>query len=45
MGESLDGVGHVPDVYVKYTATDIISGNDKVIEKAIQYLYDEYQIE
>jgi len=44
-GESLDGIGHVPDVYIKNTEADIKGSNDKVIEKAVQYLFDEYGIE
>tara|TARA_R110001599_G_scaffold84671_1_gene227916 strand:- start:3139 stop:4173 length:1035 start_codon:yes stop_codon:yes gene_type:complete len=44
-GESLDGIGHVPDVYVKNTQADITASNDKVLEKAIQYLFDEFGIE
>ncbi|WP_111709937.1 S41 family peptidase [Lutibacter citreus] len=44
-GESLDGIGHIPDVYTKNNKSDITSSNDKVIEKAIQYLFDEYKIE
>lgn len=44
-GESLDGIGHIPDVYIKNTESDIRSSNDKVLEKAIQYLFDESQID
>lgn len=44
-GESLDGIGHVPEIYIKNTALDIQASNDKVLEKAIQYLFDEYNIE
>lgn len=44
-GESLDGIGHVPDVYIKNTVSDISSSNDKVLDKAIEYLFEEYQIE
>ncbi|WP_323756526.1 S41 family peptidase [Roseivirga sp.] len=43
-GESLDGIGHAPDIYVKNSQADISASNDKVLEKAIQYLFDEYQI-
>lgn len=44
-GESLDGIGHIPNVYVKNTESDINSLQDKVLEKAIQYLFDVYQIQ
>lgn len=44
-GTSLDGIGHIPDVYIKNSTSDIETGNDLVIEKAIQYLFDEYGIE
>lgn len=44
-GESLDGIGHVPDVYIKNSKEDIDSSNDLVIEKAIQHLFDEYTID
>ncbi len=44
-GTSLDGIGHVPDVYIKNTIADIEAGNDMVIVKAVQYLFDEFGIE
>lgn len=45
-GDYLDGNGgNVPDIFIKNSETDIISNEDKVIEKAIQYLFDEYGIE
>jgi carboxyl-terminal processing protease len=44
-GSSLDGIGIVPDVYVKNTKDDIDAGYDKVLEKAIQYLFETYGIE
>ncbi len=44
-GSSLDGVGHVPDVVVRNTVADIQAGEDKVLEKALEYLWDEYGIE
>jgi len=44
-GDYLDGNGgNVPDVYIKNLESDIIANEDKVIEKAIQYLFDEYGI-
>lgn len=43
-GKSLDGVGHKPDVFIKNTIADIKAGNDKVMEKAFDYLLEEYSI-
>ena len=43
-GESLDGIGHIPDVYVKNTKADIEAGNDTVIDTAIDYLFSEYGV-
>jgi carboxyl-terminal processing protease len=43
-GTSLDGIGIVPDVYIKNTKTDLHNGDDLVLEKALRYLYDEYGI-
>ena len=44
-GESLDGIGHVPDFYIKNTKADILLQKDKVIEKAVDYLLKTYGIE
>lgn len=44
-GSSLDGIGHIPDVFVKNTVEDIAAENDKVMESAFEYLLDEYGIE
>lgn len=44
-GHSLDGIGHIPDIFVRNSATDIQSGEDKVLERAITFLFDEYGIE
>jgi carboxyl-terminal processing protease len=44
-GKSLDGIGHIPGVYVKNTQADILAQNDKVMEKAIQYLFTTYGIQ
>ena len=44
-GESLDGIGHVPEVYMKNTEEDVNSSNDLVIEKAIEHLFDKYAID
>ena len=44
-GQSLDGVGHIPDISIVNSVEDIEAGNDKVMEGAIEYLFDEYGIE
>ena len=45
-GDFLDGNGgNVPDVYIKNTAADISLNQDLVLEKAVQYLFDEYGIQ
>jgi C-terminal processing protease CtpA/Prc len=44
-GETLDGKGHTPDVYVRNSKEDIQAGNDIVMEGAIQYIKDTYDIE
>jgi len=44
-GNSLDGVGHGPDIMIRNTTADIQAGNDPVLEKALEHLLDEYGIE
>lgn len=44
-GTSLDGIGHQPDVFIRNTIADIEAGNDKVLEKAFEYLLQEHNIE
>ncbi len=44
-GQSLHGIGNIPDVYVRNTQADITAQNDKVIEKAIDYLWTTYGIQ
>lgn len=45
-GEYLDGNGgNVPDIYLKNSALDILAEKDKVLEKAIQYLFEKYGIQ
>ncbi|WP_158973521.1 S41 family peptidase [Cellulophaga sp. L1A9] len=44
-GESLDGVGHIPDMYVKNTAEDIAAKEDKVLDTALEYLLDTHSID
>jgi carboxyl-terminal processing protease len=44
-GKSLDGIGHIPDVYIKNTQADINANTDKVMEKGIQFLMEKYGIQ
>lgn len=44
-GTSLDGVGHVPDVFVRNTTDNIAADQDLVLERAFTYLFEEYGIE
>ncbi|OAV43153.1 S41 family peptidase [Lewinella sp. 4G2] len=44
-GTSLDGVGHVPDIFAENTAEELAAGNDRVLERAFQFLFEEYGIE
>lgn len=43
-GTSLDGIGHVPDIYARNTVEDIAAGNDVVLERAFTFLLEEYGI-
>lgn len=44
-GSSLDGIGHIPDIQIQNTIPEIQAGEDKVLERAMEYLLDEYGIE
>jgi carboxyl-terminal processing protease len=44
-GRSLDGIGHIPDVFIRNTVADISANTDKVMERAIAYLNEVYGIE
>jgi len=44
-GSSLDGIGHVPDVYIKNTEADIEADNDLVMERTFEYLLENYGIQ
>lgn len=44
-GQSLDGIGHTPDIYIRNSEADILAGNDRVLERAIHHLFTEYGIE
>ena len=35
-GKSKDGIGHIPDVYIKNSKADIDAGNDWVLERAVE---------
>lgn len=43
-GTSLEGIGNKPGVFVKNNIADIQAGNDVVLERALQYLMEEYNI-
>ncbi len=43
-GSSLDGIGHKPDIYIKNTLDNMANKEDKVIERAFQFLFEEYGI-
>lgn len=44
-GESLDGIGHVPDIFVKNSNASINAGTDLVFEEALRYLSDLQDLE
>lgn len=44
-GESLEGIGIEPDIYIRNSEADIQSGKDLMLEKSIQYLFDTYGID
>lgn len=44
-GSSLDGIGNVPDVYIKNTEADIDAENDLVMERTFEYLFETYGIQ
>lgn len=44
-GEFLDGNGNIPDIYIKNTENDIIDNTDKVLERAILFLSEQYNID
>ncbi|WP_291727226.1 S41 family peptidase [Bernardetia sp.] len=44
-GQSLDGIGHIPNIYIRNSENDIKQQNDKVLQRAIEYLFEEYGIE
>lgn len=43
-GTSLDGIGHVPDIYVRNTEADVAANNDIVLDRAFTFLFEEYGI-
>ncbi|WP_282042783.1 S41 family peptidase [Winogradskyella flava] len=44
-GEFLDGNGNIPDIYIKNTEDDISNNIDKVLERAILFLFEQYNID
>lgn len=38
-GTSLDGIGHIPDILITNTVSNIKNEEDKVLEKAIEYIH------
>lgn len=44
-GQSLEGIGVVPDIKIDNTPENIEAGRDLVLEKAIKFLYEEHGIE
>ncbi|MCG8329991.1 MAG: S41 family peptidase [Chitinophagales bacterium] len=44
-GQNLEGIGIAPDIYVRNSREDIEDGNDIMLERAIEYLFEEYGIE
>ncbi len=44
-GESLEGIGVIPDIAVSNTPEDIAAGQDLVLETAIAFLYEKFGIE
>jgi C-terminal processing protease CtpA/Prc len=43
-GQSLDGVGIAPQLYIKNTSSTIAADTDLVLQKAIDFLFEEYGI-
>lgn len=43
-GESLEGIGIAPEVYIRNSSADIEAGNDLMFEEALTYLYETYKI-
>ncbi|MFK8163415.1 MAG: S41 family peptidase [Lewinella sp.] len=43
-GTSLDGIGHIPDIYARNSVDDIAADNDVVLERAFTFLFEEYGI-
>ncbi|MEM9327690.1 MAG: S41 family peptidase [Bacteroidota bacterium] len=43
-GQSLDGLGHRPDIEIRNSEADIAAGKDVVLERAMQYLEEELGI-
>ena len=44
-GQSLEGIGIAPDIYIRNSKADVLSGKDEALERSIQFLFDEYGVE
>lgn len=44
-GKSPEGIGMIPDIFIKNTKADIDKGDDVVLEKALEFLSNQYEIE
>ncbi|MEM7038208.1 MAG: S41 family peptidase [Bacteroidota bacterium] len=44
-GQVLDGIGHVPNIQIRNTPADIEANIDVVMDRALQFLFDEYGIQ
>jgi len=44
-GTHLDGKGHAPDIAVRNTEAEVSAGTDRVLQRAFQFLFEEYGIE
>jgi hypothetical protein len=40
-GTSPEGVGIIPDIFINNTLTDVSSGRDIVVERAVRYLSEQ----
>ncbi|MCR9252755.1 MAG: S41 family peptidase [bacterium] len=44
-GSSLDGIGHVPDIFIRNTEEALNDNTDLVLDRSLQFLLEEYGIE
>ncbi len=43
-GSHIDGIGHIPAISVKNDMEDVLAGKDIVLDRAMQFLFEEYGI-